>query len=199
MKATMFPHLPKVIALCGKKRSGKDTIANFLSAEYNYVNKKISQDLKQVIQILFGFTDDQIESDAKDILDEKWGITPRKTMQFFGTEIMQEKIQELLPEIGKRFWIESFIKKNISHNNNKLIVISDLRFLHEYEELKKYNVFIIKIYRNHLHENINEQTREHISETEFLNIPSDLCIINNGTIEELYDKIKKNLIKFNNT
>jgi hypothetical protein len=191
-------NLPRIIALCGRKRCGKDTVANFLCTEYNYINKKISQDLKNVIKTLFGFTNDQIESDAKDIIDEKWGITPRKTMQFFGTEIMQEKIQELLPGIGRRFWIESFIKNNISNDiNNNFIVISDLRFLHEYEELKKYNVFVIRIERNYLYTNINNN--EHISETEFLKIPANICISNNESIDELNNKVRTCLIKFNNT
>ena len=176
--------LPRIIGICGRKRCGKDTVAEFLSREYGYSNKKISQDLKKVIQLLFGFTDDQIESDAKDAMDEKWCVTPRRTMQFFGTEIMQYKIQEILPNIGKRFWIESFVKKHI--NNEHQIVISDLRFLHEYEELKKHNVFIIKVERT-LAETASD---EHISEMEYLKIPVDACIGNNGTIEDLYEKIR---------
>jgi len=180
--------LPQVIGVCGKRRSGKDIISNYICSHYNYDNKKISDDLKNVIKILFGFTDSQLETDEKDIIDPLWGIAPRQTMQFFGTEIMQFKIQELFPEIERKFWIKSFINKNIINNPQKRIIISDLRFLHEYEELKKYNAIIIKVERNI--NNNNHTIDEHVSEKEHLQIPADIIIQNDGTIEDLYKKLK---------
>lgn len=180
--------LPQIIGVCGKRRSGKDLVANFICSQYNYTNKKISSDLKSIIKILFGFTDSQLESDEKDIIDPMWDITPRQPMQFFGTEIMQYKIQELIPDIQRNFWIKSFINKNVVNNTQKIIV-SDIRFLHEYEELKKYNIIIIRVDR--INENVNNSAvDEHISEKEYLKIPADIVIQNDGTIEDLYKKIQ---------
>ena len=178
--------LPQIIGICGKRRSGKDLTANFICSQYNYANKKIASDLKSIIKILFGFSDSQLESDEKDIIDPVWNITPRQPMQFFGTEIMQYKIQELIPDIDRKFWIKSFINKNI-HKDSQKIVISDLRFLHEYEELKKYNVIIIRIERK---TDTNNLVDEHISEKEYLKIPADVVIQNDGSIEDLYKKIQ---------
>lgn len=183
-----------IIALCGKKRCGKDTVANYICDKYpEYKNLKISQQLKDIIKIMFDFNDDQIESDLKDVIDPIWNITPRKTMQFVGTELMQYEIQKILPDIGRLFWIKSFINKNILNNTNK-IIITDLRFLHEYEELKKYNAIIVKIEKN---ENQNEDS--HSSELEYLKIPADYIIKNEGSLDDLKINVNKCLLEMYNS
>jgi dephospho-CoA kinase len=175
----------KIIAICGMKRSGKDTIADHIISKYDYEKIKLADPLKKAVQILFNFTDDQVgDSDDKDKIDPNWGITPRKVMQFFGTEIMQYKIQEILPTIGRKFWINSLIS-NMNMNPTKKYIISDLRFLHEYEELIKQNVFIIKVTRKT--ELLNEDN--HISEEEWQNIPENLLINNDSDIDSLLIKV----------
>jgi hypothetical protein len=184
-----------IIALCGKKRCGKDTVANYICDKYSeYKNLKISQQLKDVIKIMFDFNDDQIETDLKDIVDPNWNVTPRKTMQFIGTELMQYEIQKILPDMGRLFWIKSFINKHIINKNNK-IIISDLRFYHEYEELKKYNTIFVKIEKNG--NNLEEDT--HSSEMDFLKIPPDYIINNRGSLEDLKINIENFLLEMNDT
>lgn len=178
--------LPKIIGICGKKRSGKDTIAKYLCDRYGYEHHKISEDLKTIVKILFGFTDNQVENDEKDVKDPKWGIAPREAMQFIGTEIMQKEIQKLLVEknVGRNFWIHSFIEKHII-NSSKLIVISDLRFIHEYEVLKNHKVYVIRVDRFFTPISDNE----HESEKEFLDIPYNVCINNTKGVEELQKEL----------
>lgn len=176
---------PALIAICGSKRSGKDTIANYLVEKHGYQNIKIAENLKTIVKELFNFTNDQVgESDDKDVIDKTWNITPRQALQFLGTEVMQYKIQELLPHIGRKFWINSLIK---SLDPNKKYVVSDMRFVHEYEELAKLNVYVIKVFRPAI---VQEDT--HSSETEYKTIPENLCIINDTTIPDM-------LIKLNDT
>ena len=45
--------LPKIIAVCGYKRSGKDTIAKYLNKKYNYKHLKITYKLKECLKLLF--------------------------------------------------------------------------------------------------------------------------------------------------
>ena len=163
--------IPKIIAICGYKRSGKDTVANIISQLYGHKHMKIASKLKDVVQTLFGFTYSQIEEDSKDDVDHRWGISPRQAMQFIGTEMFQFKVQELLPDIGRRFWIKG-MTATIPENTS--IVISDLRFVHEYEELKKLGVYVIRVNRD----TENMTTDKHPSECDFLNIPINLEINN---------------------
>lgn len=181
---------PSIIAICGYKRSGKDTIAEYLTKNYNYNHYKITDKLRKVVQLLFNLNDNDYEKN-KEINDTRWNTTPRKIMQFIGTEVFQYKIQELIPNISRNFWIKSLLSdeliNNINNHNHK-IVISDLRFIHEYENLKQLNIplVVIKVTNNKI-KNIDN----HISETEHLKIPIDYEIENNGTLQQLYDNINK--------
>ena len=187
-------NLPNIIAICGYKRSGKDTIANYLIDKYNYNHYKVGEKVRLIVQLLFNLNDEDYEKD-KEVINDKWGITPRQMMQFVGTDMFQYKIQELIPNIGKDFWIKSLLSDELINKikNNHKIIISDLRFLHEYNNLKKLNIpmIIIKVNNNRLTINDN-----HISETEFLKIPFDYEIDNNTTLDALYlniDNIIDNL------
>ena len=187
--------LPKVIAICGAKRAGKDTIAAFISNNYGYKHVKISQTLKEVCKTLFGFTNEEIENDEKDIVNKKWGVSPRTVMQFIGTELFQYKIQEILPDVGKKFWINSLIE---SLKQSENYVISDLRFLHEYEELKKtHDVIFIRVDTTIPLVSLRKKD-EHVSENEFVHIPVNY-VIQNDLINksEVYKQIEKILFKIN--
>lgn len=181
-------NIPKIIGICGRKRSGKDTIAQYLCQQYGYENQKISEDLKKMVQLLFGFSDEQVEDDTKDVNDTRWDISPREAMQFFGTHVMQKEIQHLLTkkQIGRRFWIESFVTKHNLHDTEKRIVISDIRFLHEYEVLKRYNAFIIRVDKDAM----PFDQSDHESEKDYINIPTDAILKNNGNVIDLYNNIE---------
>ena len=192
--------MKRVIAICGYKRSGKDTIAEYLrnQSDGNAVICKIANKLKEACSAIFGFTPDQLETDMKDSIDPVWQISPRSAMQYLGTDIMQYDIQRVIPGIGRNFWIKRFIYHiETIHKTTPYIIISDLRFKHEYEELYKLygsNLMVIKVYRN---ENIDENIDTHISEREWKDIPHSIVVNNNSTLNDLYstvDNIKNAII-----
>lgn len=181
--------VPRLIAVCGYKRSGKDTVANFISDTYGHEHIKIAAKLKNIVKTLFNFTEEQVETDSKEVVDNRWGVTPRHVMQFMGTEMFQYKIQELLPNIDRRFWIMNIINETRDKiDKGYPLIISDLRFKHEYMELQKYGVYIIRVNKNNI-----RGTDTHPSEVEFLDIPADLIINNDGSITDLYNSLKENL------
>ena len=185
---------PNLIAICGKRRSGKDTIADILCEQYGYMKVRIADPLKFVVGTLFGFSLEQMECDQKDALDERWDISPRQAMQFIGTEVMQHKIQELLPDVGRKFWIRSFLSGIRGGDQNQKYVISDLRFLHEEEELRKHGVMIWKVIRpghqhQHQHQHQNSEIDQHCSEKEWEEICEDVLIINSGDVSDLQKSV----------
>jgi hypothetical protein len=179
-----------IIAICGEKRSGKDVLAEHLVSNHGYTKISFAEPLKIVVKTLFNFSDIQVGIDEKnsighekDSIDDKWGISPRQALQFFGTEVLQYKIQELLPNINRNFFAESLVLRIKADNNNddKKYVISDLRFLHEYEKLKEFSdILIIRVNRDASDASIEK----HVSETEYLDIPYNFEINNNNTIEK---------------
>lgn len=197
----MSNNMPRIIAICGAKRSGKDVLADHLVKKYNYERLAFADHLKNVVKSLFNFDNDQvgigedIETDKKDIIDERWGITPRAALQFFGTEIMQEKIQELLPTIKRNFFA-NILKKYIENaEEGKKFVISDLRFIHEYDMLANISnighkdKMIVRVIRPSKHRAKDQEP--HVSELEYTNIPYDIIMINNGSIDEYINRFEK--------
>lgn len=178
---TNFKHF-KIIAICGFKGSGKDFVANYISQVYNYEHLKISSKLKEATKLLFDMNDEQIEGDKKELIDERWNVTPRQVMQFIGTEIFQYKIQDLVPECNRDFWIKSFVNTlNTQKKGN--VVISDMRFLHEYNYLRKYmpvhDLVVIRI--DNVVDSMYDVEDVHVSETEYKKIPIDFQINNDMT------------------
>lgn len=185
--------LPKIIALCGAKRCGKDTLANYITHKYHYRRIAFADPLKEAVNALFNFTAEQTgNGDVKDTIDEKWGITPRKALQFFGTEVLQYKMQELLPDVERKFLAYSLVSR-IKHNPDDLYIISDMRFIHEYEEINKLGAFIIRLDRPLTAENHNLDVPVHPSEIEYRQIPFDLHINNDKDIASLITNFEKGI------
>ena len=176
---------PKIIAICGAKRSGKDVLADHLVNTYGYEKLTFAEPLKKITQVLFNFTDEQLgDGDIKDEIDQRWGIAPRKALQFFGTEVMQYKVQELLPGIDRKFLARSLISKI---QPGKYYVISDMRFYHEYEELTKLNALVVKVDRFPVR--YIPDSYIHPSEIEYKTIPYNIHITNDKDINELRNKL----------
>lgn len=187
-KLSKHPEL-KIIGLTGLKRSGKDTIANYLSKYYGYERIAFADPLKYACIELFGFNYDQCYESAKEEPDEFWfGLTPRKIFQFIGTELMRNKMSELHPNFGQDFWVlccEKKIKDILSVQKDTLIVISDVRFPNECEMIKKMGGIVIRVNRDCV------DTGEDLHESERLvkELEVDYEIDNNESLEDLWSNI----------
>lgn len=176
---------PNIIAICGYKRSGKDTIAKFIVDKYGYEHYKLAAPLKECIQQLFGFTQEEMEGSLKEQIHDYWQTSPRILMDYIGTHVFQYEIQNVIPDIKRNFWINNLINKSdIKNNRNKKIVISDLRFEHEYNELMKYNTLVIKVVNSRV-----KMADNLSSEKECDNLKEHVTLMNNGSINELHDMI----------
>lgn len=104
-------------------------------------------------------------------------ITIRQLLQCFGTEIVRGLF-------GNAFWAERAMK----HTFDKMI-ITDLRFKVELEAIRKRNGLVLYI------DNPNCTPEQHASESEVLEMKDnhdfDFIIENNGTLEDLFNKIVK--------
>lgn len=184
-----------LIGILGKKRHGKDTISNYLIKNFDYIPLTLAKPLKECCKILFGFNDDQLYGDKKEIVDEYWKITPRQAYQFIGTDLFRKQMSTLIPNIGNNLWVE-IIKKNIidiqKNNINANIVVTDLRFQNEVDMIKNLNGIVIKVNRHTV-----TPLDEHESEKGIdLIINYDYLVENNSTIEQLYKKIDEVLYSY---
>lgn len=173
-----------LIGLTGKKRSGKDTTADYLVEKYGFEKISFATPLKEICKILFSFSDNQLYGDEKEEIDKRWDISPRKVFQFIGTNLFRDRMSELIPNIEKNFWVKC-TEEILESKLNKNIVVTDCRFDNEVNVIKKHKGYVFRINR----ENNNIDT--HSSETEIENLLVDSDISNDTTKQDLFSKIDK--------
>lgn len=205
----------KLIALSGHSKSGKSLVATiikmidtwnnsqFLQVNYpdikqfiitflnnkstvathgtTYVEVAFADCLKYVIALIFNIDEpkllwDQLFKETPNSLSltDKEGhvYSYRELLQLIGTEVCRT--------INPDIWIKALF--NTLSDNGKYI-ISDVRFMNELKYCKENNAITIRINRN-------VKQLNHQSETELDNCNDfDYIIDNNGTIEDLIDKV----------
>lgn len=212
-----------LIGLCAQKQNGKDTMADYLCHKYKFVKLSFASPLKEACKILFGFTEAQVNGSEKEIIDEKWGVSPRTVLQFVGTDLFRDQMKTIIPGIGDNFWalcLKNSIDKIIKSTPDARIVISDVRFPNEVKMIQQLGGLIVKIARSSsvqhpatateskssLEKKINDIkgnslienniTSQHVSEKMIDTIKGDVLIENNGTILQFYEKIDKYMDQF---
>lgn len=179
-----------LIGILARKRHGKDTCADYLVNAYGFHKMALADPLKESCRTLFDLSDEQLYGDLKEVVDERWGVTPRRILQYIGTNIFRYSMDELLPWVKDNFWLEKIrikyedFKKKYGDNVN--VVISDLRFPNEVDFVHSIGGTVIKVYRPC----ICDDTETHSSEILIDEITSyEHLIVNDGTVEEYYKKI----------
>lgn len=181
-----------IILLCGKKRVGKDTVADYLCKNYGFIKYSLADPMKKACKEIFMLDDAQLWGNNKEIIEPRLGITPRRLLQIFATELFQFDIYNHIPELLNKIplrmlWIQRF-KWWYENNKDKDIVISDGRFVHELEAIEEMDGFSIVVRRKQA-EDLNES--EHASEKEIEKMFDmvDFTIRNNSDFFDLYKRI----------
>ena len=162
---------PKIFIISGKARSGKNEISKII--EKSYSNKKC-------ITISFGY---YIKDYAKRISD--WDgseeTKPRELLQHLGIELVRNKID-------KRLFIDRILQDiEIFSYFYDIIVISDVRLLDEITILKENypDSTSIRVVRNNYENNLTEEQKNHLTETDLDNFNDFDYIVNNDDNLEL--------------
>lgn len=182
-----------LVGVLGKKGSGKDTISDYICNKYNFEKMVLAEPLKNACKELFNFSDEQLYGRLKEVDDEQWGISPRKALQWLGTDVFRNKINELNPDIGNNFWINllkiKYLQK-LKENENIKIIVSDVRFQNEIDMIHQLGGCVIKLNRPSINNNDLHESEKNIDY-----LSGDFTIINDGTLEELYKKVDEIISK----
>jgi len=178
-----------ILLFCGFKGSGKDECTSFIQREYCYEHYKISKYLKEMLKLLFGFSTNQLEGSEKETIASEWDVTPREVMKYIGTNLFQFEIQKLLPHIERDFWMH-LLYRDIKRNRKSSIVISDLRFLHELDFMKRSfpdeKIIVVKVVRDSQIPPLAIDP----SEDEHTTLNFDYIIPNNSSIQDLHINLR---------
>jgi len=195
-----------LVGIMGRKGSGKDTCADYLVKQYGFVKKSFADPLKKVCQELFLFTNEQLYGtlEQKETPDPRWfNCSPRTAMQFVGTDLFRDRLDEIMPGLKKNIFTHHF-KLYYKENPNIKIVIADVRFKNEVDLIKSLGGVIIKLDRLRTNNftrntfNIFQSikniirsliTPDHSSESELDNLHGDYDIMNDSTQQQLYNKL----------
>jgi len=183
------------IAICGKAKSGKNTLAKMIKKELSK-NEKVKCDyvafadpVKEIARVMFPN------------LSEKYLTGPSEYRSYIIPGAIKDgqllTVRQLLIDIGtglgrsynNNIWLENFdfkIKNNKSKNKN-MVILTDCRFKNEFDYVKNKGFFTVKVLRRNstIINHISETEQDTISESDF-----DYVIHNNGSLDSLRKEVK---------
>ncbi len=204
-----------IIGICGFIGSGKDTIADYLTNFHGFRRESFANTLKDAVAQVFGWDRTMLEGRTKQARewreqrDEWWSnrlgmeITPRLILQLWGTEVCRRGFHDDI-------WIASL--ENKLRNSKDDVVISDCRFPNEIKSIKNAGGIVIRVKRGAEPEwydaavSMNRgdagnmtwaiskdkiaKLGIHASETAWVGTEFDAVLENDGSIDDLFAKIK---------
>lgn len=194
------------IALCGRKNSGKDTVAKFLNFYLNgglgitedisteilykilridfqenrlrYLNIAFADKLKEIVSVIYPINKAYLYKYEKNTLFYDFSAHSIKTLASATSVSLRKLLQDTADKIKKSFG-ENYFVENLLHDikNVENVIVTDCRYINEYETLKKEGFYFVKVDRD------TEEIDPHSSENSVINLPNDSFdfIINNNS------------------
>lgn len=186
-----------IVSFTGPKGHGKDTFARMFVQRYPSPSRfqflALSDPIKEICKIMFGWDESYFfDRYKKENIDFRWGVSPRHAMQYLGTEIGQYGLCEQFPlfkeTVGRLLWSKRLTDM---HDREQDLVITDMRFPHEYNWIKQYAEHIHVPYYNFTIVRSETSMKDvHESEMSFFDIPRD-CLIDNQLKEDIPYQVDK--------
>lgn len=174
-----------LIGFSGKKGSGKSYFADYLVNNKLFIKLSFASPLKEITKILFNLSDEDVKDPIKkELINPKFNASPRELMQWLGTDIMREEFNKKFNYSGS-IWIDS-VKDKVKTllDNNKDVVIDDVRFQNEVDMIHSLGGIIINL-RNDSDNTLNNSTSNHSSENQKLTFNYEF--VNDKSYSNTYD------------
>jgi hypothetical protein len=180
---------PFLVALHGPVGSGKDTAAKCIPHNHEFA---FAEPLKSAAMILFGFTHEQVYDQVqKEIVDERWGASPRQIMQWLSTDILRGRWPDMFIR-RMDMKVKDAIEWGEANGIPPRIVITDCRFPNEAEYIHNLSfegrVMVVKIVREG---EARTEHHNHASEQPLPDEMVDYVLENKGTLEEYRETVRR--------
>lgn len=182
----------KIVAFFGYKGSGKDTAAGLLSNHLNKLDRScylhnFAAPVKMFVAQLYGLTRDECYEPA--LKEKVLGRWPYKSPRFLMQEFAEQMCRSRYPDIWVRQWVMNFPETDSENNTYDYVLVTDLRYPNEYEELRRRGAVIVSVHRPGL-----DLSDQHESESHYGKFTPDVILHNTGTIEYLSEAVELDLL-----
>jgi hypothetical protein len=184
-----------LIGVTGPKYSGKDTVADMLvNCTGMFRKASFATPIKDMAMTGLGLTHDQVYGDLKEVVDPRYGRTPRNIMQTLGTEWGRRMVCEdiwaraLFVKIKSEAAMAAEMYRAPYHT-----VIADVRFDNEADLIREQGGWIIHIEGRDL----NTEGSDHASEAGVEWHHNDMVLDNSGDIQALRTKLSPIINRLN--
>ena len=164
----------KIFVIGGKAKTGKNTFGEYLREQLKDYGYKPC--VMHITEPLYAFAKNYFEWDGNE------NTKPREFLQKMGIEIIQQKL-------GKKDFLLNRLYEDIEILSEffDAFIITDARLIHEFESIKeKYEeVVTIKLERKNYQDQMTEEERQHVTETELDQYEDFDYIIENRVIDDL--------------
>lgn len=181
------------VALCGKARSGKDTVAAHLCEAHGYTRLAFADPLKEMAL-------------AVDPFISFVGGEPRRLsrlLELHGWERAKEmypEVRRTLQQMGQTvrerdgsFWIRALLRSAVVVNGP--IVVTDMRYENEYRALHRAGFLDVRVERPG--SGLDGSAGAHSSETDLDRFRMTASILNDGSLDLLHARTDALLEAFN--
>jgi hypothetical protein len=177
-----------IIGICGKAGSGKDTVADYLIKNKGYKCDILAAPIKRAVMDIFVLDEETVYDRVKreQPLPQWPGWTVRKLLQYVGTELFRE-------HIDNEIWVKSLCMR-LDRDQDSNWVIPDVRFPDEHRGLQRHfgeRFRLLHVYRPGYYGQTLGGIEGHASEKHDLTAMAYAILNNEGSIADLYAKVEK--------
>jgi hypothetical protein len=132
-----------------------------------------AEPIKEAVKVIFGWGDEHVHGDLKDVVDQHYGVSPRQAMQTLGTEWGRN--------LNEQLWLlRADVELQDAVAMDTPLVVTDVRFENEAEWIRNNGGSVI-----HLSREQATGVRKHVSEDGIFVGEKDYVFANNGSMREL--------------
>lgn len=169
-----------IVGLSGLSGCGKSISCKALQKEFDCDYFHMVGTLKELCKHLFDLTEDQVSGPGKDIIDERYGVTPREIIL---------KLNDPCRDIDPDVWILACLKRiAMKENKARIAIVDGCRYINEFPKLQDWGGKVIRIKMTG-----QKMPNNHPSETAQVDTPDSMfdAVIeaDKGDIKELSEQV----------
>ena len=168
---------PRLIGFTGAAGSGKDTAADFYVAFNGGYRYAFADPMRRMLAQIGIDLNDPYWAARKEEVIPLFGVSPRRMMQTLGTERGRSCVDE-------NFWVILANLELLSKGAG--MVISDVRFENAVAWVRRMGGTVVHVLRAEV-----PTVEGHVSENGVKVEDGDLVLVNNGSLEDLHDAVRK--------